>query len=77
MPVDLDPVYWLNLGRQIGIVVGLGLAIGGPVGILTWKWTQSRAWVIAVSVSAAVVGLLIVGYIYLTVVLCPPEAMCG
>lgn len=74
--VDLDPAYWLNLGRQAAIIVGIGAVFGGPAGIVTWRRTNSRAMTIAVAIGAAVIGLLVVGYIYLSVVLCPPGAGC-
>jgi len=75
--VDLDPAYWLNLGRQVAVVVGIGALIGGPIGIITWRLTQSRALAVSVGIGAAVVGLVVVAYLYLTIVLCPPGAGCG
>jgi len=75
--VDLDPAYWLNLGRQAAIIVGIGAVFGGPAGFVIWRRTNSRAMTIAVAIGAALVGLLVVGYIYLTVVLCPPGAGCA
>jgi Na+/proline symporter len=75
--VDLDPAYWLNLGRQAAIIVGIGAVFGGPAGIVTWRRTNSRGMAISFAIGAAVVGLLVVGYIYLNVVLCPPGAGCA
>lgn len=75
--MDLDPAYWLSLGRQIAIVTGIGALIGGPIGFITWRLTHSRAMAISVGIGAAVVGLVVVGYLYLTVVLCPPGAGCA
>lgn len=75
--MELDLGYWLNLGRQIGAVLGIGLVFGGPVGFLVWKKTGNRRIAVVVGIVTAVIGLLVLGYIYLTVVLCPPEAMCA
>lgn len=75
--MGLDLGYWLNLGKQIGTVLGLGLVFGGPVGFLVWKKTGNRRLAVVTGVATAVVGLLVLAYLYLTVVLCPPEAMCA
>ena len=74
--VDLDPAYWRNLGRQAALVVGIGALIGGPIGFITWRLTHNRAAAVSVGVGSAVVGLVVVGYLYLTIVLCPPGAGC-
>lgn len=75
--MELDLGYWLNLGKQIGTVLGLGLLFGGPVGFLVWRKTGKRRRAVVLGLVTAVIGLLALGYIYLTVVLCPPEAMCA
>jgi hypothetical protein len=75
--VDLDPAYWLNLARQAVIVVSIGVLIGGPIRFVTWRLTHSRAVSISVGVGAAVIGLTVVGFLYLTLVLCQPGAGCA
>ncbi|MFQ5522170.1 MAG: hypothetical protein ACE5F5_01140 [Acidimicrobiia bacterium] len=77
LQIDLDPAYWLNLGRRVALYLAPGLLFGGPVGFLVWRKTGSRWVAIVVGVVAGVVGLLIVGYLYFTIVLCPPDARCA
>ncbi len=75
--IDTDPAYWLNLGKQVGFYLALGLLFGGPVGFFVWKKTGRRWVAIVVGVVAGVIGLLVLGIGYFLIVLCPPEAGCA
>ncbi len=74
--MDFDPGYWLNLGRQAGVIVGIGLVFALPVGYLIWRKTGSRVLTFWVGLAAALSGLLVVAFIYYSAVLCPPGAGC-
>ena len=69
--------YWLNLGKQAGVVLGLGLLLGGPVAIVVAKVSGSRMKAVVAGVITAVVALAILAWVYYTVVLCPPSAGCA
>jgi len=73
---EIPPICSTSVDKP-AIIVGIGAVFRGPAGFVTWRRTSSRAMAIAVTIGAAVVGLLVVGYIYLSVVLCPPGAGCA
>ena len=72
---ELD--YMLARAWDLLRLTGLLLLLGGPPAFLWWKRTGNLRKAVAVGAVSAMVGWIIVAFLYINLVLCPEGAGCA